>query len=118
MGRRLKVSRLLRTYCTTHIIVNVGMKSIPGMSSSINEKIPPIKPFRKPNMRQKIKADTGAQTSSPTTGSRITALPIKSISRQEASEGKGFWLMGSYLTVLLKSSLFKDRIAAVFSAAI
>lgn len=75
-----------------HMMVNVGMKSIPGISSSIKEKIPPKNPFLKPNMRQKIKAETGAHIISPIKGMNVTALPIKSINRQAPSEGNGVCL--------------------------
>ena len=77
-----------------HMIVNVGMKSMPGINSSIKENTPPRKPFLKPNIRQKIKAEIGAQMISPRTGIRITALPIKSISRHDASEGRGLYSIG------------------------
>ena len=77
-----------------HMMVKVGMKSTPGMSSSINENIPPKKPFLKPNIRQKMNAETGAHTISPTTGIRITALPIKSMTRQENREGSGLYSTG------------------------
>jgi hypothetical protein len=77
-----------------HIIVKVGMKSIPGISSSIKENTPPRKPLLKPNILQKIIAEIGAQINSPNTGIMITALPIKSISMHVGKEGKGFCFTG------------------------
>lgn len=76
------------------MIVNVGMKSTPGINSSMKEKIPPKKPFRKPNIFQKRSAEIGAQINSPKTGTAITALPIRSITIHDTSEGKGFCLTG------------------------
>lgn len=66
------------------------MKSIPGINSSMNEKIPPRKPLWNPNILQKINAEIGAQINSPNTGITITALPITSIKMQAAIDGKGF----------------------------
>jgi hypothetical protein len=73
-------------------MVNVGIKSRPGISSSIKFTIPPTKPFLKPNIFQKIKADTGAQRisrNSPIKGIPKVAKPKKSISRQAARDGRG-----------------------------
>lgn len=75
-------------------MVNVGMKSTPGINSSMNEKIPPRKPLLNPNILQKIRAEIGAQISSPKTGITITALPIRSIKMHKGREGKGFCLTG------------------------
>ena len=77
-----------------HMIVKVGMKSIPGISSSTKENIPPKKPLLKPNMRQKITAEIGAQMISPINGINVTALPIKSINRHLAREGSGLCCTG------------------------
>lgn len=68
------------------------MKSIPGINSSMKEKIPPRKPLLNPNILQKINAEIGAQINSPNTGTTITALPITSIKIQAGNEGKGFCL--------------------------
>jgi len=68
------------------------MKSIPGINSSIKENIPPKKPLPKPNILQKIKAEIGAQISSPATGITITAPPITSIKMHRGNDGKGFCL--------------------------
>jgi hypothetical protein len=73
-----------------HMIVNVGMKSIPGISSSIKEKIPPKNPLLNPNILQKMIAEIGAQINSPNTGITITALPIASIKIQLTKDGSGF----------------------------
>ena len=75
-----------------HMIVNVGMKSMPGINSSMKEKIPPRKPLLNPNILQKIKAEIGAQINSPSTGIRITALPITSIKMHKGNDGNGFCL--------------------------
>lgn len=72
------------------------MKSIPGINSSIKEKIPPKKPLPNPNIFQKIKAEIGAHINSPSTGITITALPIRSIKMQAASDGKGLCLAGKF----------------------
>lgn len=72
------------------MIVNVGIKSIPGINSSINENIPPKKPLLNPNILQKIMAEIGAQINSPKTGTTTTALPTISIAIQLSNEGKGF----------------------------
>ena len=77
-----------------HMIVNVGMKSIPGINSSIKEKIPPRKPLLNPNILQKMMAEMGAHISSPKTGITITALPIISIKMHIGNDGKGFCLTG------------------------
>lgn len=77
-----------------HMIVNVGIKSIPGINSSIKEKIPPKKPLLKPNILQKMKAEIGAQISSPATGTTTTALPITSIKIHANKDGKGLCLTG------------------------
>lgn len=69
------------------------MKSIPGISSSIKEKMPPRNPLLNPNILQKIKAEMGAQISSPNTGKTITALPIISIKMQAANDGNGCCLV-------------------------
>jgi hypothetical protein len=74
------------------MIVNVGMKSIPGINSSIKEKIPPKKPLWNPNILQKTIAEIGAQINSPNTGITITALPITSINMHIGRDGKGFCL--------------------------
>lgn len=71
-------------------MVKVGIKSNPGINSSIKLNIPPKNPFLNPNMRQKTTADIGAQISSPNTGIIIVALPIKSMIRQAPKEGSGF----------------------------
>lgn len=71
-------------------MVNVGIKSRPGISSSTKLKIPPKKPFEPPNVLKKIKADIGAQMrskNSPKKGRAYVAYPRKSISRQNANEG-------------------------------
>lgn len=75
-------------------MVNVGIKSTPGISSSMKEKIPPKNPFLNPNIFQKIRAEIGAQINSPRTGTTITALPITSITIHKGNEGKGFCLRG------------------------
>jgi len=75
-------------------MVNVGMKSIPGINSSIKEKTPPKKPLLKPNILQKIMAEIGAHINSPNTGMTITALPITSIKIHIGNDGKGFCLAG------------------------
>jgi hypothetical protein len=82
-----------------HIMVNVGIKSMPGISSSIKEKIPPRKPLLNPNIFQKIKAEIGAQINSPSTGITITALPIRSIKIQAANDGRGFCLAESFFAL-------------------
>jgi hypothetical protein len=81
-------------YWMNHIIVNVGMKSIPGINSSIKLNIPPKNPFLNPNILQNIKADMGAQIISPKKGTNITALPIISITIHAPREGKGLEAMG------------------------
>lgn len=75
-----------------HMIVNVGIKSIPGINSSMKENTPPKKPLLKPNILQKMKAEIGAQINSPATGTTITALPITSIKIHRGSDGKGLCL--------------------------
>ena len=70
-------------------MVNVGIRSRPGINSSIKLKTPPIKPFLNPNIRQKISADMGAQITSPRKGISMDALPIKSMSKHFAKEGNG-----------------------------
>lgn len=55
--------------------------------------MPPRNPLLNPNILQKIKAEMGAQISSPNTGTTITALPIISIKMQAANDGNGFCLV-------------------------
>ena len=76
------------------MMVKVGIKSIPGINSSMKEKIPPKNPFLNPNIFQKTTAETGAQINSQRTGTTITALPITSITMHKGNEGKGFCLTG------------------------
>lgn len=100
-----------------HIMVNVGMKSIPGINSSIKLNTPPKNPFLKPNIRQNKNAEIGAQINSPKTGTTITALPIKSIKRQVSKEGKGLDSKGKYFTSFLKNNFFILQTNCYFLAA-
>jgi len=98
-------------------MVNVGMKSMPGISSSIKLNTPPRNPFLKPNIRQNKNAEIGAQINSPKTGTTITALPIKSIKRQVSKDGKGLDSSGKYFTSFLKNNLFILQTSCYFLAA-
>ncbi len=55
------------------VIVKVGMKSRPGISSSIKLKIPPNNPLAPPNMRMKMSAEMGAHIISKNSPKKGTA---------------------------------------------
>src|SRR5215203_1237713 len=98
------------------MIVNVGIKFNPGINSSIRLKTPPRNPFLNPNRRQNKKADIGAQINSPKTGTTITALPIKSNTKQVTNDGKGAGsCRGKYFTSFLKNNFFIPRKLCVFT---
>jgi hypothetical protein len=78
--------------------VKVGIKSRPGMISSIKLNTPPKNPLAPPNIRINTSAEIGAQTisrNSPRKGIPYVAYPKKSISRQAAREGIGFSATGT-----------------------
>ena len=80
----------LAKYCQSHVSVNVGMKSRPGISSSTKLNMLPNAPFQPLNMMKNIKAEIGAQmtsASSPMTGTEYVAYPIISIRIQAMSGG-------------------------------
>jgi len=73
-----------------HIIVKLGMKSVPGSNSSTIPNNPPIAPFHPPKVMKKIRPDIGAQTisaNSPKTGKAYVAYPKRSIAMQKIKEG-------------------------------
>ena len=77
-------------YCTSHMMVNDGIKSVPGSNSSTKLKMPPNAPLQPPNMRKKMIPDIGAQTrsiSSPKKGTPYDKYPIKSMMMQITREG-------------------------------
>jgi hypothetical protein len=47
------------------MMVKLGMKSVPGNSSSIKSNMPPTAPFHPPNVKKKMIPEIGAQITSP-----------------------------------------------------
>lgn len=77
-------------------MVNVGMKSRPGMISSKKLNIPPKAPFHPRNMMKNTTAEIGAQmmsANSPITGTEYVAYPIISMRIQAISGGVFFMIV-------------------------
>lgn len=71
-------------------IVNVGIKSVKGKASSTKFKTAPVVPNLPPKDFKNIKAESGAQITSPnspTPGMAKLMQPIRSIAMQKESDG-------------------------------
>jgi hypothetical protein len=111
----------LRAFCINHVMVKVGMISIPGSNSSRKAKPPPKNPFTPPNVLMYIKPEMGAHKrskNSPKKGTANEAYPSRSINMQNDRDGKGFCLAGWNFVFFLKNSFFNMIGAAVFSATV
>ena len=55
------------------MMVKLGIKSVPGINSSMKLPIPPIAPFHPPKLAKKIIPETGAHTMSAISPKKGTA---------------------------------------------